>query len=417
MEKKSLFSSFKFKMFLMIVLTIITSSTLTYGFFVTSKNQSGKSSMTTTCFNVTFEEGASISLENAFSMTDASGQATEPYTFSITNTCDNETAYTVLLSSTINSFSNEFISVSLNNDVAKVLNNLPKNQAYSVGENYKESFILQRGSLKKDEKVTYDLRAWINAKATYDNVKGQTWEGEVKIVSGIKEVEDLKFLSKKFETLVQDKSINFENIATTNEGIFKLDDNDGTSYYYRGAVDNNYVNLAGLNFRIVRLNGDGSLRIVYDGNDTPTVFPSVEDNNSNINVILNEWYQENIVKKGYDKYISTTSFCSDTKDTISSPVFTCSNAINKKVGLLSLDELIAGGHILNTPNMTSYLYSDSVYWLGTFKDENNMYVLNNGSIMYQDIKSEAKLKPVINVAKEFVDSMGGNGTKDNPYRM
>jgi len=57
----------------------------------------------------------------------------------------------------------------------------------------------------------------------------------------------------------------FDAAATTDEGIFEMEDDYGTSYYYRGAVENNYVKFAGFFWRIIRINGDGSLRIIYDG--------------------------------------------------------------------------------------------------------------------------------------------------------
>ncbi len=49
------------------------------------------------------------------------------------------------------------------------------------------------------------------------------------------------------------------------KGIFSTTDADGTSYYYRGAVENNYVKFAGYFWRVVRINGNGSIRIIYDG--------------------------------------------------------------------------------------------------------------------------------------------------------
>ena len=48
-------------------------------------------------------------------------------------------------------------------------------------------------------------------------------------------------------------------------GIFVSEDDIGTSYYFRGDVTNNYVKFAGFYWRIVRINGDGTIRIVYDG--------------------------------------------------------------------------------------------------------------------------------------------------------
>jgi len=51
----------------------------------------------------------------------------------------------------------------------------------------------------------------------------------------------------------------------TDVGIFTSPDDYGTSYYYRGPVKNNYVNFAGFMWRIVRINGDGSIRLILDG--------------------------------------------------------------------------------------------------------------------------------------------------------
>ena len=49
------------------------------------------------------------------------------------------------------------------------------------------------------------------------------------------------------------------------KGIFMTEDDDGTSYYYRGSVENNYVKFAGYYWRIIRINGNGSIRMIYDG--------------------------------------------------------------------------------------------------------------------------------------------------------
>ena len=49
------------------------------------------------------------------------------------------------------------------------------------------------------------------------------------------------------------------------KGIFETTDDDGPSYYYRGSVENNYVYFAGYYWRIIRINGNGSIRMIYDG--------------------------------------------------------------------------------------------------------------------------------------------------------
>ena len=56
-----------------------------------------------------------------------------------------------------------------------------------------------------------------------------------------------------------------ETCGSHEKGIFAIADSDGTSYYYRGSVDNNYFQFANLWWRVVRINGDGTVRLIYDG--------------------------------------------------------------------------------------------------------------------------------------------------------
>ena len=144
----------------------------------------------------------------------------------------------------------------------------------------------------------------------------------------------------------------FDAAATTAEGVFEMEDDYGTSYYYRGAVENNYVKFAGFYWRIIRVNGDGSLRIMYDGtqayangtNDTSRFIKTdlaynenAEDAkyvgwmygpsgtttstskaqaqtntaDSTIKGVVDAWFKTNIADKGYGSAVSDTIFCND----------------------------------------------------------------------------------------------------------
>lgn len=62
-----------------------------------------------------------------------------------------------------------------------------------------------------------------------------------------------------------------QSVGTSNlsdRGLYVAEDNYGDSYYYRGNVDNNYVSFAGYIWRVVRINGDGSIRLIYSGTST-----------------------------------------------------------------------------------------------------------------------------------------------------
>ena len=130
--------------------------------------------------------------------------------------------------------------------------------------------------------------------------------------------------------------------------IYSKSDDDGTSYVYAGVVDNNWVHFAGYYWRIIRINGDGSIRMIYNGtsdNTTGSVTQlqtgdynsSYNDNayvgymygstgassysethanhnNSTIKRILDNWYKTNISGTEYEKSISTEAgFCNDRK--------------------------------------------------------------------------------------------------------
>ena len=176
------------------------------------------------------------------------------------------------------------------------------------------------------------------------------------------DLKDINYVEKTFADLIAKDSngvkTGFNSPATTDEGIFEMEDDYGTSYYYRGAVENNYVkygvNAAGQEmwWRIIRVNGDGSLRIVYDGtqgyangtsnndrfakvgqvynakyNDAKyvgwmygpagtTASTSKEQAQSNIassdaKVYVDQWYKENIVDTGYGNNVSDEIFCND----------------------------------------------------------------------------------------------------------
>ena len=52
---------------------------------------------------------------------------------------------------------------------------------------------------------------------------------------------------------------------SSKSGIYKSEDDDGASFYYRGVVNNNWLEFGGFYWRIIRINGDGSIRLIYSG--------------------------------------------------------------------------------------------------------------------------------------------------------
>ena len=134
----------------------------------------------------------------------------------------------------------------------------------------------------------------------------------------------------------------------SDKGLYQGTDDYGTTYFYRGNVKNNIVQFAGFYWQIVRINGDGSIRLIYDGteknatgvkqsinnrtyqfnskyndpayvgymygNPDGTTFDEVHNNtnNSTIKMAVDNWYKTNIADKGYSSYVSNAvGFCGD----------------------------------------------------------------------------------------------------------
>ena len=142
--------------------------------------------------------------------------------------------------------------------------------------------------------IKYRLRMWVdenynpqgdNGGLVYKvkvNVYGQTSDTVAEVEdtyckdNGFNTLSDCMLVMNNHETSVESAKTNinakgtpdFSKTATTDEGLYTSEDDEGASYYYRGAVKNNYVSFAGYTWRIIRRNGDGSVRLIYSGKTT-----------------------------------------------------------------------------------------------------------------------------------------------------
>ena len=163
-------------------------------------------------------------------------------------------------------------------------------------------------------------------------------------------------------TVNEDGTVNITDIEDTESLVCTAPDDYGTSYYFRGNVTNNYVKFAGYYWRILRINGDGSIRMIYAGDagvidslenkaevlangydDANTDYTQIgisaynssrndnayvgymygttgastyeetytNINDSTIKTVADNWYKTNIEDAGYSSYINDTLFCND----------------------------------------------------------------------------------------------------------
>ena len=243
-------------------------------------------------------------------------------------------------------------------------------------------------------------------------------------------------------------------VSTTNEGLLVSEDELGQTYYFRGSVDNNYVKMNNLMFRIVRINGDGSVRLVLDNtlednsyylrriNKTNEYLNNMIFDNSDIKKVLDEWYNTNLLS--VDNYIASSNFCYDNAFYLQneSEYFTnsydriyVSNAASLncqegiyvgKVGLLSIDEVIYAGASKDGTNNSYYLYNPSIlnnWWtMSSSKvnvqsnNVNNYLITSGGGIDLEGkLNSSYGIRPVISLDKSV--KVSGMGTLENPYEI
>lgn len=235
-----------------------------------------------------------------------------------------------------------------------------------------------------------------------------------------------------------------EEIAVNDEGLILDVDDNGNTFYFRGNVNNNYVKFADEIWRIVRINGNGTIKIVLDssiGNSTIYNTDLSKDrletlkkySETKVAESLVNWYESSL--KDYDNYIAQSKYCIDTNmegENLSNyfrinvsniPTFNClGTKNNSKIGLLTVDEIIYAGATINEPNQHYYLYNERVensWWtLSPAKDSvEGLYyyeVSNDGKINSTSTGESSKnIRPVINLKKDV--EMSGDGTKENPY--
>ena len=248
------------------------------------------------------------------------------------------------------------------------------------------------------------------------------------------------------------------NNTSDASGLYKsTDTNTGEpTYYFRGNVENNYVSFAGQTWRIVRINEDGTIRIIMqDGinNNAKYGFNSNYNNytymyysNSDTKTTLESWYQTNIGSKSdlVKNVASDNYYCEEAKTkraddyaagnakmtiyTSYIPNFKCTmdgnnkGLVNASVGLLTYDEAVYAGGYPYSSNNNYYLYNNKAFWTMSpagFASGGNssVWIINTiGTIGRDYVNANVTYiaRPVLNLTANTQIS-DGDGTKDNPF--
>lgn len=198
---------------------------------------------------------------------------------------------------------------------------------------------------------------------------------------------------------------NYNRLATSDEGVFISEDNDGKSYYYRGAVEDNFIIFGEwdssdimpsfMYWRIIRVNGDGSLRIMFYGYRSGKSIVKAPADYAEWNTTgnaqpyynalekkLDDFYIKKIYGTPYELSISDSGFCSTVTSSMENPA-NCSSRTGK---------IVCAGEEKDVVDFSDYdriitLAGSSIGSIPSFKcNKENLYSVSsangNGQLRY-----------------------------------
>ena len=243
-----------------------------------------------TCFNTTLTEDTSkISLTDAFPITDEDGLKQTPFTFTIKNNCNSYVKVYITIDSTYR----ESTNTSYLKDNYMKVNISPKgtttgksvilgSQTLTDLENNRKGYIIVSTGLNANEEKSYDLRIWMDSAVTTEQGLNKNWSGKIVVVSNASNkptFAETILANNEVKTPISTPGV---AVSTNEEALLASTEDDyGKSYYFRGAVTNNYVEFANKCWRIVRVGGDGSVKIIlHNDNKAGAANPCDAANNS-----------------------------------------------------------------------------------------------------------------------------------------
>ena len=416
-----------------------------------------------------------LNLTGAYPMYDSDGLAGTPLELEITNTTNKAIDYLLKIEndearqsactvngSTCPALSDSYIKYAYKFD----------NGAYSEPANLgTNNNIVFTNTIASGSTLKVSLLVWIDSTAP-NSVQGKYFFGKL-ILEGTKsnKLSSLIFNDNSNIKTISNPNTELRTVATTSSqsGLYQMTTSNGfggtgnTTYFFRGAVTNNVVEFAGFTWRIVRINEDGTVRMVLDqgiDNNTRYSFNSSYDdytymyytNSGNyIKKKVDDWYTTNIDKyvsgssgpKYSDKVVSGSYFCESAKVKYSND-FTSGNAamtvyssytpaldctqdgntkglVNASAGLITYDEVVLAGGYFNLNNQVYYLsknanneVSDYQWWTMTPSgytgtNASDYYVLYTGNTAYGYVNGSCAIRPVINLRSDVTATKASNG--------
>ena len=306
-----------------IVLLILVG--LTYAYFLTriQGNTNTKSiTVTTKDLKITYGDGTNTVLTSDIPLIPSS-DAIGVKDFTVTNEGD-DTSYIVVIED-VKVLKGTTLTTFNSNDFRYTLTCTKSDGTSCDGVSEQTIFpinggILVNNEIKESDVHTYKLTLWyIETNTDQSEDMSKTLEAKVNI-KNINEfnpyssntlayniIENTKNKTNGTELLQIPKTKVAQEISKTDEKELSITNDDyGVSYYYRGNVIDNYVDFAGMCWRVVRIQGDGSIKLVLEDQDN-----TCADSDGNWNIPTTTGGTAKTGNFGYTQYAANTLTASD----------------------------------------------------------------------------------------------------------
>ena len=272
--------------------------------------------------------------------------------------------------------------------------------------------------------ASYALYSYTGSSVAFNSTINKRVKTTVVATNGTVESLSGKILSEEIKTNPNFLSSHSDKGLYVQKGDNTKSIDGKPTYYYRGNVTNNYVKFAGSTWRIVRINEDGTIRIVRTASiESSTYGPTSTYKGSTAENKLNNWYNSNL--KSYENLIAETEYCNDISGggwdrlhvVAPKPSFKCQNSTtNLKIGLITGDEIVYAGHIVDATPPTYINFMQGWSWTMTSSrgGSTTQNLLKTLGWQVSDTASAA-LYPVINLKADT--QVTGEGSSTIPYEV
>ena len=428
-----------------------------YGVWLSNKEPEETDTKTIDCFKIYYANNGVLEMNKIKPVLEEEGEATSPYTITITNICEEAKEVEIRLN-TLEGTTVDTNALTLktagNIEVERILyKNLETTKTKE--SKTKISKLIGKTVIEPNETIRANLRIWFDERKL-PNITPETnyFKGYIEILDSAKAIKPTIYESimKDPKAIESKEAPVYTEVSITEEGLYVTNAPGGKYYYYRGVANNNYVKFANLTWRIVGINPDKTLKLVLDKSSASIQYSTHSNymdytgfkydyNKDDVNNYLENWYKTNIADRGFDKYVVNYDFCNDSsstadgKNTIfgaysrltdeAAPIVTCPETkldfggkYNQKVGLLTADDIALAGGAYNVPNYNYYLYNGGSFFTSSPAEfrKNQAYIMivdNTGSLATDKTDSTHEIRPVINIDSSL--TFEGSGTVNNPY--